>query len=86
MSTWCDFICVNTCVFEMVMLCFQFAAKMEQAQGKFTSMLPTQDVNTARHLLKQHQDIKKSESHGCLAEKFLVFLLVDCSQKSYSPW
>lgn len=34
---------------------------MEQAQGKFTSMLPTQDVNTARHLLQQHQDIKKSE-------------------------
>lgn len=37
---------------------------MEQAQGKFTSMLPTQDVNTARHLLQQHQDIKKSEYWG----------------------
>lgn len=37
---------------------------MEQAQGKFTSMLPTQDVNTARHLLQQHQDIKKSEYQG----------------------
>lgn len=92
MSTRCDFICVNTCAFEMVMLCFQFAAKMEQAQGKFTSMLPTQDVNTARHLLKQHQDIKKSESHGVpsipLGRLFTeeLFPLVDCSQKNYSLW
>ncbi|KAK3083136.1 hypothetical protein FSP39_014900 [Pinctada imbricata] len=36
-----------------------FSSKMEQAQGKFSAVLPTQDVNTARHLLQQHQDIKK---------------------------
>lgn len=41
---------------------------MEQAQGKFTSMLPTQDVNTARHLLQQHQDIKKSEYWGRISK------------------
>lgn len=45
---------------------------MEQAQGKFTSMLPTQDVNSARHLLQQHQDIKKSEYRLSLSTKTVV--------------
>lgn len=34
---------------------------MEQAQSKFSSTYPTQDVNTARRLLQQHQDIKRSK-------------------------
>ncbi|VDI56857.1 titin [Mytilus galloprovincialis] len=37
-----------------------FSSKMEQAQSKFSSTYPTQDVNTARRLLQQHQDIKRS--------------------------
>ena len=45
----------------------QFSSKMEQAQSKFSSTYPTQDVNTARRLLQQHQDIKRS--------KFLIFFL-----------
>ncbi|XP_060064415.1 titin-like, partial [Ylistrum balloti] len=36
----------------------EFSSKMEQAQGKFSTSVPTHDVETARHLLQQHQEIK----------------------------
>ena len=39
---------------------FQFAQKMEQAQTKFGPGL-AQDVESARSLLQQHQEIKKGK-------------------------
>ncbi|XP_074642495.1 uncharacterized protein LOC141899810 [Tubulanus polymorphus] len=37
-----------------------FAGKMEHAQGRFGSMSLAQDVESARRLLQQHQEMKKS--------------------------
>jgi len=33
---------------------------MEAAQDKFSRLGPAHDVETARHILQQHQELKKS--------------------------
>jgi len=43
----------------------QFAQKMEQAQSMFTNVSLAHDVDSARQLLQQHQDLKKRTS-SCL--------------------
>ena len=40
---------------------FQFSERMEDAQTRFVQVGTAQDVDTARRLLQQHQEFKKSE-------------------------
>lgn len=52
---------VNNMEFRFALLSmFQFARKMEQAQTLFSNVSLAHDVETARQLLQQHQDLKKS--------------------------
>ena len=41
---------------------FQFSEKMELAQNRFSQIGLANDVDTARHFLQQHQELKKSTS------------------------
>jgi len=43
-----------------LILTLQFSRKMERAQEHFSTVSLAHDIDTARDLLQQHQDMKKS--------------------------
>ena len=49
-------------------VCVQLSSRLEQVQGNFLRVPLASDVDTARSLLQQHNDMKQSE---CLLQRRL---------------